>query len=69
MQIPKRGSVQDRFAEMRERKWEHSVAEACRKLFEFGPERNSARKENPRHGGSTRLLIRVASSQTKEQTR
>jgi hypothetical protein len=67
MQIPKRGSVQDHSADMRERKWERSVAEDCRKPTEFGPERNIARKENPPTRGSTRLLIRVPAPKAKRR--
>jgi len=57
--IPERGSVQDHSAEIREKKWERSVAEDCRKPTEFGPERDSTRKENPAPRRRTRLLIRV----------
>lgn len=59
IQISERGSVQDNSAEIREKKWERSVAEDCRKPIEFGAERDGARKENPAPRGSTGLLIRV----------
>ena len=58
IQIPSRGSVQDRNAGIWERNGDRSIAEG-RQTIEFGPERNRVRSENLPTRGSTRVLMGV----------